>query len=412
MSDLRPLVGIDVGSSTVSVVVAVMEDDQLIIKGCGQARHDGAKKGVIANLEEVTSAVRVAAEEAEVMASVPVEEAVVGIGGTPITGNQVTASVPITGRNQTVSHDDQSRAWTACARREIPNDYRVFDLIPCGFTLDGQEGIEHPVGIPGNRLDASAYVLYTHKTHADTVEKSVNQAAIAVSRIFYEPLAAAEAVLSHDERDLGCLLLDLGYGTTEWVLFAEGVVADSGALPVGGRHFTSDLAVILKTTQEAAERVKKKIGAATDRYGLEGEAIEVPDLGRGGHQVHPAQFVTEILHERGRELFIGIHQALAAKGMEGLPRAGLVLTGGGARLDGMEELAEVIFGHRVRIGTPHGLAGLNEPVSGPEWSVACGLVRLHQRRQRHHPLMEQTGGGFLARLRSALGELFELGGGT
>jgi cell division protein FtsA len=272
--------------------------------------------------------------------------------------------------------------------------------------------MEHPVGMPGTRLDASAFVVYTNKTHADTVEQTVNRAAVAVKQLVYEPLAAAEAVLTPDERELGCLLLDLGYATTEWVLFAEGVVAASGALPVGGRHFTADLASMLKTTTAAAERTKRRIGASLDREGIEHDAVEVPSLGSDGHSVHPAVFAAEVLHERARDLFIGVHRTLVENGHDRLPRAGVVLTGGGAGLEGLEEAAEKIFGHRTRIGRPLDLAGLTEPVSGPEWAVACGLIRLQYSRRNETLAQRGRNGGLFGWLRSAFGDFFEMGGGN
>lgn len=411
MSESRPLVGIDLGSSAVSVVVAEIEDERLVVRGCGQARHDGARKGVIANLDEVSEAVRVAAEEAEAMASVPVEMALAGIGGMPIRGVPSTASVPVTGRDHTVTAGDLQRALTACAQVSIPEDYRVLDIIPCGFALDGQPGLEYPVGMPGNRLDASAYVLYTNRTHAETVEQVVNHAAIRIFELAYEPLAAAEAVLSADEKELGCLVLDVGHATTEWVLFADGVVAAIGAVPVAGRHFTADLAAMLKTTTAAAETTKRQVGVALEREGLGASAVEVPTLGGDGNQVHAASFVAEVLHERARDLFIGVHRVLVRQGLDRAPRAGVVLTGGGSRLDGLEEVAETIFGHRVRQGAPRALAGLVEPVSGPEWAVACGLIRLHHNRRHQMLTTRENRSSIVAWLRSALGDFFEMGGG-
>ena len=411
MNDQRPLIGIDLGSSAVSVVVGEMEDDQLVVRGCGHARHDGARKGVIANLEEVSGAVRVATEEAEAMASIPVEAAQVGIGGIPIQGVPSTASVPVTGREHTVTLDDLQRALAACAQVSIPDDYRVLDIISGGYALDGQPGMDHPVGMPGTRLDASAYVLYANRTHAETVEQAVNHAAVAVRQMIYEPIAAAEAVLTTDERELGCLLLDLGYATTEWVLFSEGVVASSGAVPVGGRHFTADLAAMLKTTTAAAERIKRRVGASLERDGLENEAFEVPTLGGDGNQVHSAAFAAEVLHERARDLFIGVHKVLVSQGLDRVPRAGVVLTGGASQLEGLEEVAETIFGHRVRPGTPRGLAGLVEPVSGPDWAVACGLIRLQHSRRNHVLTARANPGSLMAWIRNALGDFFETGGG-
>lgn len=410
MSETRPVSAIDVGSNTVSVVVGACDGDQLVVLGCGQARHDGARKGVIASLDEVSGAVRVAAEEAEAMASVPVEEAVVGIGGTPVIGRPSTASVPVTGRDHTVSEDDVRRALQASAGVSVPADYRVLDIIPCGFALDGQPGVERPVGMPGTRLDAFSFVLYANRTHVETVEQAVNRASVAVRRLVYEPLAAAEAVLTDDERDLGCLVLDIGFASTEWVLYAERAVVATGAVPIGGRHFSADLATMLKTTTAAAESTKRIVGAAVLREGLDLEAIEVPSLGADGNQVHRARFAAEVLYERGRDLFIGVHRRLAESRLDRLPRAGIVLTGGGARLDGLIDLAETIFGHRVRIGVPRGLAGLVEPVAEPEWAVACGLIRL-QHQQREILTLRESRGGLFGWLRHALGDFFELGGG-
>ena len=266
--------------------------------------------------------------------------------------------------------------------------------------------------MPGRRLDAAAYVLYTNKIHAETVEQAVNRAAIAVEQMFFEPLAAAESVLAHDERELGSLLLDIGYASTEWVLFAEKAVLATGAVPIGGRHFTSDLAAMLQTTTAAAEQTKRSIGCELNREGLDLKAVEVPTLGGDGKQGHSAAFVAEVLVERARDLFIGIHTELAAKGLDRVPRAGVVLAGGGARLEGLEDEAEAIFGHRVRAGTPRRLAGLTGPVSGPDWAVACGLIRLHQQRQGQELTATQHRSGVFTWLRNALGDFFELGGGN
>ena len=411
MNETRPLIGIDLGSSAVSVVVGVVEEERLVVRGCGQARHDGARKGIIASLDEVSEAVRIAAEEAEAMAAVPVELAMVGIGGIPIQGNPSTASVPVTGRDHTVTSEDLQRALSACAQVTIPQDYRVLDIISCGYALDGQEGMEHPVGMPGTRLDASAYVLYTNRTHAETVEQAVNHAAVAIHSLAFEPLAAAEAVLTTDERDLGCLLLDIGHATTDWVLFAEGTVASSGAAPIGGRHFTADLAAMLKTTTAAAEKTKCEVGASPERDGLDGTALEVPTLGGDGNQVHSAMFAAEVLHERARDLFISVHRVLVSQGLDRLPRAGVVLTGGAALLEGLEETAEKIFGHRVRVGAPRLLAGLVEPVAGPEWAVACGLIRLQHSRRNQVLTSRENRSSIMGWLRNALGDFFEVGGG-
>ncbi len=412
MSGPETLTGIDVGSQAVSVVVGTVEDGHLVIKGCGLATHDGAKKGSISDLEQVAGAVRAAADEAEAMASLPVEDAVVGIGGTPIQGVRATASVPVTGRHHVVTEDDERRALRACGRITIPPDYRVLDIIPCGFALDGQNGMERAAGMQGNRLDASGFVLYSHKTHAVTVEQAVNRAGVRVMRLVFEPLAAAEAVLTQDEKDLGCLLIDIGYGSTEWILFADHVVVATGSTPVAGRVFTNDLAVVLKTTRAAAERVKRQVGILDSELSTD-HALEVPAQGGEGMLVQPTSLVSDVLQERARDLFIRIHQVLTMNDLARRARAGVVLTGGGAQLDGLVEEAQAIFGSRARVGTPQGFIGLTEPVSGPDWSVACGLVlkQYHGIVERQVSLTEMRE-GFFAKVKGFFGEIFELGGGS
>jgi cell division protein FtsA len=411
VNDDRCFVGIDVGSASVKVVVAVPEPHRLVVKGCGEARHDGARRGIIAALEEVTGAVRAAAEEAEAMASVPVELASVALGGTPVRGTPSTASTPVTGRNHTVSRDDVTLALARCAEIGIPAEYRVLDIIPCGFALDGQPGLENPEGMTGRRLDATAYVLFTTNAHADTVEQAVNQAAVKVTDLWYEPLAAAEAVLSRDEREFGCLLLDIGHATSEWILWRDGTVAAGGVFPVGGRHFTADLATVIQTTTGGAEKIKRQVGVSLDKSNLDLVAVEVPTLSGHGNQIIEGTMAANVLYERAQELFVGVARELATMELDRVPRAGVVLTGGGALLDGMEEVAEAIFGHHARVGSPRDLAGEVEPVAGPQWAVAIGLVRLAHRRRLQNANGRSAGSGLMGRLRWALGELFDLGGG-
>ncbi|MCD4747756.1 MAG: cell division protein FtsA [Thermoanaerobaculales bacterium] len=412
MSDDRPLVGIDVGSSSVKVVVAVPEPHRLVIKGSGEARHDGARKGIISKLDEVTRAVQSATREAEAMASTPIEQAIIALGGTPIRGTPAKASAPVTGPKNTVSHDDLTLVLDRCAGVAIPDEYKVLDIIPCGFTLDGQPGLEDPEGMAGRQLGATAFVLFTTKAHADTVEQVVNQAAVAVTDVIYEPLAASNIVLSHDERELGCLLVDIGHSTTDWVLWNEGVVLASNAFPVGGRHFTADVATLMNTTTKGGEKIKLEVGVHPGRQEIDLVSVEVPEISGHGNRIIEGRDAVPVLYERAHQLFTGIARDLAAMELDRVPRAGIVLTGGGAGLDGLEEVAEAIFGHNARIGRPRDLAGEVEPVSGPQWSVATGMIRLAHRRRQQTLTGRRGGGGVIDRLRDALSEIFDLGGGN
>lgn len=412
MNDDRPMVGIDVGSSTVKVVVAVPEPHRLVVKGCGEARHDGARKGLIANLEEVANAVRTAAEEAEAMATTPVIRASVALGGSQVHGKSARATTPVTGPSHTVRSDDVDLALSRCAAVMFPDDYRVLDIIPCGFALDGQPGIDNPEGMTGRELEASAYVLFTPIAHITALEKTVNLASLAVTSLFYEPLAAAEAVLTADERELGCMLIDIGHASSEWMVWSEGTVLASGAYPIGGRHFISDIATVMKTNSAGAELIKKTVGVSPLREDLDLLGIEVPTLGDHGNQIADGRMAAQILYERAHELFVGIARHLTELELDRIPRAGIVLTGGCARLEGLDQVAESIFAHHARIGHPRNLAGEVEPVAGPEWAVALGLIRLAHQRNQKPILRNRAEGGIFERLKSALGEIFELGGGN
>jgi cell division protein FtsA len=223
-------------------------------------------------------------------------------------------------------------------------------------------------------------------------------------------LAASEVVLSADERELGCLIVDIGYATTDWVLWSEGAVVATGCSPIGGRHFTADVAEMLKTNTVDAERVKREVGVDLARDDLEFRAVDVPSRGGGGLQVFQARFAAEVLYDRACELFIGIARTLAAAGLERTARAGVVLTGGGARLDGLDGVAETTLGQQVRIGLPNHLAGEVEPVAGPEWSVACGLVRLAQRRRENFYVPNSKAEGLGEKIRVIFGQLFDVNG--
>lgn len=412
MNGGTPLVGIDVGSHAVRVVVAVVEGEELIVQGCGQARHGGAPKGIVADLEQVSHAVRTAAEEAEAMASIPVERAVVGLGGPSVVGWYANAETVVESPDGRVGSGDRDAALERCKRYNRPPDYRVLDVIPSSFELDGQGGVREPVGMPASRLRAHAYVVHTHRAHWDAVTQAVYSAGIEIEAVYFEPLAAAEAVLTEDERELGSLLLDVGLGTSEWILFQDGAVSAAGCTPVAGRHFTADLAALLQTPSRAAERIKCKVGISGQRDDPD-RAVEVPPLGGEAERLLPASAVMEILQARARELLVEVHRPLREDRLEGVPRSGVVLTGAGARLDGLADLAEEILGHRVRTGQPRGLQGLAEAVWGEEWAVACGLIRLEAQRGMDRARRPASAPDRIwAWVRRTFGEIFEMGGGS
>ena len=238
----------------------------------------------------------------------------------------------------------------------LPADREILHAIPQEFAVDEQGGIADPLGMLGSRLEVSVHLVTGQSTRSKTLLTCVNRAGIEVVEVVFEALATAEAVLTHDERELGCLLVDVGAGTTTFALFADGEVQHSAVVPVGAGHFTSDLATVLRTPFAEAERIKLEKGCCLASLVSDEQGVTVPTVAGGGTRVVPKRELCEILQPRGEELFQMVQHDLAARRHQRAPRAGVVLTGGGAQLDGLLELAEQIFNCSVRYGLPVGCA--------------------------------------------------------
>ena len=346
------IVGIDIGSSKVGVLIAQRCDDgALEVVGKGRAPNRGTRRGNIVNVEAAVEALKAACEEAEMMAGVEVSRAYVGLAGADV-------------------RSLNSRGMVTVSRR----DREILHAIPQEFAVDEQGGIADPIGMLGSRLEVSVHLVTGQATRSKTLLTCANRAGIEVVETVFEALATAEAVLTHDERELGCLLVDVGAGTTTYALFSDGEVQHSAVVPVGAGHFTSDLATVLRTPFAEAERIKLEKGCCLASLVSDEQGVTVPTVAGGGTRVVPKRELCEILQPRGEELFSMIQQDLARVGINEAPRAGVVLTGGGAQLDGLLELAEQIFNCSVRYGLPHGLRGLVDVINCPTWCTASGLL--------------------------------------
>jgi len=369
------VVALDIGTSKVCALVGEISDrGQLEIIGKGTAPMKGTRRGNIINLDQAIDAVKKAVDEAEVMAGLQIESVYAGISGDHIRSVNSRGVVSVMGRNKTIAREDIDRVIEASKSINIPAELELLHVIPREFVVDGQDGIDDPLGMTATRLEANVHIVTGARTHNQNILACVNKAGIAVQELVLEQLAAAEAVLTQDEREMGVLLMDVGGGTTDYAVFLEGNVIHTNVLPVGAGHFTSDISVVLRTPMEDAERIKRRYGCALASLITDDDPIEVPTVGGRAPKILSKQELTGILEPRAAEIAKLVYRDLEKVGLEKEIRSGVVLVGGGAEMDGMVEMVEQVFDQQARKGVPRGLGGLADTVSGPEWAAATGLL--------------------------------------
>lgn len=369
------IVALDIGTSKACALVGEISDrGQLEIIGKGTSPMKGTRRGNIINLDQAIEAVKKAVDEAEVMAGLQIESVYVGVAGDHIRSVNSRGVVSVMGKHKEIGRDDIDRVIEASKSINIPAELELLHVIPREFVVDGQDGIHDPLGMNATRLEANVHIVTGARTHNQNVLTCVNKAGIAVQELVLEQLAAAEAVLTQDEREMGVLLMDIGGGTTDYAVFLEGNVVHTNVLPVGAGHFTSDISVVLRTPMEDAERIKKRYGCALASLVTVDDPIEVPTVGGRAPKILSRQELTGILEPRAAELAKLVYKDLEKVGLEKEIRSGVVLVGGGAEMDGMVEMVEQVFDQSARRGVPRGLGGLADTVNGPEWAAAAGLL--------------------------------------
>jgi cell division protein FtsA len=369
------VVALDIGTSKVCVLVGEVNDrGSLEIIGKGTSPMKGTRRGNIINLDQAIDAIKKAVDEAEVMAGLQIETAFVGVAGDHIRSINSKGVVSVTSKHKEILREDIDRVIEASRSISIPGELELLHVIPREFVVDGQDGIHDPLGMTGSRLEANVHIVTGARTHNQNVLACVNRAGIAVSELVVEPLAAAEAVLTQDEREMGVLLVDLGGGTTDYAVFLEGNVVHTNVLPVGAGHFTSDISVVLRTPMEDAERIKRRYGCALASLVTDEEPIEVPTVGGRPPKILSRHELTNIIEPRAAEIAKLVYRDIEKVGLEKEIRSGVVVIGGGAEMDGIIEMVEQVFDQQARKGSPRGLGGLSDTVNGPEWVTAAGLL--------------------------------------
>lgn len=391
------VVGLDIGSTKTCALIAEIDEEQVKFLALGAAESKGLRKGLIVNLDSTVSSIRRAVEEAESVANVPVESAIIGVAGNHVRGVNSRGGITLGPRPRDIEREDVRRAVDAARNISLPDDREVLHVLPHEFRVDAQDGIRDAIGMVGQRLEANVHVVTSSVAATQNLVTAANKAGILINDTVLEPLASAESCLTQDERDLGCCLLDIGGGTTEVIVYGGGVVRHTSAVPIGGDHFTNDLAVGLRTPIPEAEKIKRRNGCATSALLREDGAIEIASVGDRPPRTIFARMLTDIIEPRAMELLALIRDDLRRAGLETQIPAGFVLCGGGARLHGFDELIEQSLHLPVRVAQPKGLADLPELVAQPEYATVIGLVMYGAKARRSSP---QRAGNLVSKLKA------------
>ncbi len=383
----RMVVGLDIGTSKVVAIVGELSaDGELEIVGIGSHRSAGLKKGVVVNIESTVQSIQRAVEEAELMAGCQIHSVYAGIAGSHIRSLNSHGIVAI--KDREVFSQDLDRVIDAAQAVAIPADQKILHILPQEYLIDEQEGVKEPLGMSGVRLEAKVHLVTCAVNAAQNIEKCIRRCGLEVEDIILEQLASSYAVLTDDEKELGVCMVDIGGGTTDIAIFTEGSIRHTGVIPIAGDQVTNDIAMALRTPTMYAEEIKIKYACALAKLAGPDETIKVPSVGDREPRDLSRQALAEVVEPRYDELFTLVQAELRRSGFEDLVAAGIVLTGGTSKMEGVIELAEEIFHMPVRLGTPQNVRGLSDIVNNPIYSTGVGLLQYAKHQQadvRHSP---------------------------
>jgi cell division protein FtsA len=403
----RYLVGLDVGTSKVTAIVGeIVDDEALDVIGIGTAESRGIRRGVVVNLEAAVDSIKRAIEEAELTAGVEIDSVHLGLSGAHVKGFNSRGVVAVAGKNREITREDVRRAIDAAKAVSLPGGREILHVLPQDFVVDDQDGIGAPVGMTGSRLEVNVHIITGNASSTQNIVSCVNRAGVAVTETVLEQLAAADAVLTPDEKELGVALVDIGGGTTDFAIFERGSLWHTGVVAIGGDHFTNDIAVGLRTPIPDAEKVKRRCGCALSSMVDEDETMEVASVGGRKPRVMARRLLSEILQPRAEEVFHLLWDEICRAGYERSLNSGIVLTGGAAILEGLPEIAEQIFDLPIRRGYPSGVGGLADHVSNPSYATAVGLG-IYAHRNRVGEAARPVGAGAFGRVAGRLRMLFK-----
>lgn len=376
----RMIVGLDIGTSKVVAIVGeISAEGELEIVGIGSHRSSGLKKGVVVNIESTVQSIQRAIEEAELMAGCQIHSVYAGIAGSHIRSLNSHGIVAI--KDREVFSQDLDRVIDAAQAVAIPADQKILHILPQEYLIDEQEGVKEPMGMSGVRLEAKVHLVTCAVNAAQNIEKCIRRCGLEVEDIILEQLASSYAVLTDDEKELGVCMVDIGGGTTDIAIFTEGSIRHTGVIPIAGDQVTNDIAMALRTPTPHAEEIKIKYACALAKLTGPEETIKVPSVGDREPRDLSRQALAEVVEPRYDELFTLVQAELRRSGFEDLVAAGIVLTGGTSKMEGVIELAEEIFHMPVRLGTPQNVSGLTDIVNNPIYSTGVGLLQYARQQQ-------------------------------
>ena len=372
-SDRDLIVGLDIGTSKVLALVGeVGADGAIEVLGIGTQPSRGLKKGVVVNIESTVQSIQRAVEEAELMAGCEIHSVFAGIAGSHVRSLNSHGVVAI--RDREVTPGDVEHVIDAARALAIPADQKILHVLPQEFVVDGQAGIHDPIGMSGVRLEAKVHIVTGADSAAQNIEKCIKRCGLEVEDVVLEQLASSFAVLTDDEKELGVCMVDIGGGTTDIAVFSQGAIRHTAVIPIAGDQVTNDIAVSMRTPTQHAEDIKIRYACALSQLANPDESIEVPSVGDRPARRLARQTLAAIVEPRYEELFGLVRDELRRSGFEEIIVAGVVLTGGSARMEGAIELAEEVFHVPVRLGLPQQVQGLTDVVRNPVFATGVGLL--------------------------------------
>lgn len=387
-------VSLDIGSSSIKVLIGEVSDNSLHVIGVGNVKSNGIRKGAIVDIDATVQSIRKAVEQAERMTGIPIESVVLGIPANQTSLQSVKGVVAVNSENREITDEDLERVIESAQVMSIPPERELVNLLPRQFIVDNLNEIKDPRGMIGIRLEMDATMITTSRTLLHNVLRCVERAGLKIKEIYLQPLASGFFALTEDEKNQGTAFIDLGGGSTTIAVFEDGLLTHTGVIPVGGEHITKDISIVLKTPTEQAEQIKKQFGHAFYDDASDDEVFEVPVVGTDSTNQYSQKFISEVIGVRLEEMFELILDELARMGVRDLP-GGIVITGGVAQLEGIAQLARQVMQTRVRVYIPDYI-GVREP----SYSTAVGLIQyanledeFYGRSQNNAPIYATVGAG-------------------
>lgn len=371
----RFIAGLDIGTTKTCAILAEQRGDgRLQFVAAGVAPSRGMKRGVVVSLEDTSQSVQSALEQCEQRSGRRMGSAVVSIAGSHVESQNTRGVTTLPNHGHDLNTADLQKALDSARAVPLPPNREIIHVVPRSYVLDGQDGIKNPIGMSGQRLEAETHVVTGAVGSIQNLIKAVQRTGLELDDMVLQPLASAEAVMTQEERDLGGVLVDIGGGTTDVAIFLDGSVWHTAVLPVGGNNVSNDIAICLRTPLSHAEELKIAYGHADPAAVADLPPLDVPTFERNHAQPIGRDYLAQIIQARLEEILGMVSKELTRSGYSGLLGAGVVLTGGGAELAGMTELAESILDLPVRIGQPGGIERLDDRLTGPAFATAVGLL--------------------------------------